>query len=241
MQGRSLRWMSRLVSSIVLLVACSSGPALVATALSAAEPEAPLPGKGWKPLWDGKSLKNWSISDFGGQGEITIADGKIVMQQGAELTGIHWSGDPLPLVNYEIALEAQRIDGSDFFCGIVFPVKKAFCSFVVGGWGGGVVGLSSVDGLYASENDTASFHTFKDETWYRIRLRVGSDFIQAWIDNKPVVDLNLTNRAVSLHPALSVARPLGISCFSTVAALRNIQWRELPADEQKYAPILERK
>ncbi len=190
----------------------------------------------WRPLLDGKTLKNWSSIDFGGQGEVAVNDGAVTLQQGSELTGIQWKGEPLPKLNYEISLEAKRIDGSDFFCGMVFPVKDEFCSFVVGGWGGGVVGLSSVDGVYAAENDTASFHTFKDDQWYRIRLRVGSNFIHAWIDDKPVVNLDLTNRKVSLHPAMFLAKPLGISCFSTVAAVRDVKIRELTEAERVAKP-----
>lgn len=198
----------------------------------------PAPAGEVKPtvMFDGKSLKNWAVTDFGGQGEVRVQDGAIILEQGSEITGIHWTGKPLPKFNYELSLEAKRIDGSDFFCGIVFPQREKHCSFVVGGWGGGVVGLSSVDGLYASENDTASFHTFKDDTWYKIRLRVGEQFIQAWIDKHQVVDLDLTNRELSLHPAMLLAKPLGISCFATVAGLRNIQIRELTPEERVYRP-----
>lgn len=191
----------------------------------------------FRSLFDGKTLKNWAITGFGGEGEVTVADGAIIMQQGAELTGVHWDGAALPKTNYEIELEAQRIDGSDFFCGIVFPAKDEYCSFVVGGWGGGVVGLSSVDGLYATENDTASFQSFEAKKWYRIRLRVGDSFVQAWIDNKPVVDLVLTNRKLSVHPAVALSKPLGISCFSTVSGVRNIRFRELAENERQHKPL----
>ena len=200
---------------------------------SKAEPAA---AEKFRPLFDGKSLKNWTVTDFGGQGEVEVKDGALILQQGSEITGISWTGEPLPNINYEISLEAQRIDGSDFFCGIVFPVKEKFCSFVVGGWGGGVVGLSSIDNLYATENETASFHTFKDKTWYKIRLRVAEKYIQAWIDDKMVIDLDMKGHEVSLHPAMLLAKPLGISCFSTVAAVRNIQFRGLKADELVHTP-----
>lgn len=191
----------------------------------------------WRELFDGKTLKNWALTGFGGEGEVAVAEGALIMQQGAELTGVHWDGPALPKVNYELELEAQRIDGSDFFCGIVFPAKEEYCSFVVGGWGGGVVGLSSVDGLYATENETASYQNFEAKKWYRIRLRVGENFIQAWIDNKPVVDLVLTNRKLSVHPAVALSKPLGISCFSTVAGIRNIRFRELKETERKHQAI----
>ncbi|MDZ4688671.1 MAG: DUF1080 domain-containing protein [Planctomycetaceae bacterium] len=191
----------------------------------------------WRPLWDGKSLKNWAITDYGGQGDVEVNDGVLVMQQGSEITGIHWTGEKLPTSNYEISLEAQRIDGSDFFCGLVFPVKTKHCSFVVGGWGGGVVGLSAIDGLYAADNDTATYHTFKPKQWYRIRLRVADDFLCAWIDDEEVVNVDLKGREVSLHPAVELAKPLGISCFSTVAGLKDIKIRDLVDAERKTKPV----
>jgi len=205
---------------------------LWASSASAADPAEAK----WRPLWDGRTLKNWTVTDFGGQGEVEVKDGAILMQQGSELTGIHWSGEKLPTSNYEISLEAQRIDGSDFFCGLVFPVKTKHCSFVVGGWGGGVVGLSALDGLYAADNDTATYHTFKAKQWYRIRLRVADDFIVAWIDDEQVVNVDLKGREVSLHPAVELAKPLGVACFSTVAGLKDIKVRELTDAERKTKP-----
>lgn len=186
----------------------------------------------WKSLFDGKELKDWAAAEFGGEGEVSVEkDGEIVMQRGSDISGVRWKGKPLPKKNYEITFESRRIDGSDFFCGLVFPVGDSYCSFVVGGWGGGVVGLSSVDGLYAADNDTATHDVFKEKQWYKIRLRVGEKFVRAWIDDKSVVDLDLTNRKVSLHPAVDPAKPLGIACYATVAGLRNIYFRELTAEE----------
>lgn len=62
----------------------------------------------------------------------------------------------MPVMNYELSLEAMRVDGSDFFCGLTFPVGSNFCSFIVGGWGGGVVGLSSLNSEDASQNETTN-------------------------------------------------------------------------------------
>jgi len=71
------------------------------------------------------------------------------------LTGITWTGE-FPKSGYEIRFEAARLEGNDFFAGITFPVKDSFCSWINGGWGGTVVGLSSLDGDDASENDTST-------------------------------------------------------------------------------------
>ena len=94
---------------------------------------------------------------FGGEGKVYVKDGAIVMEMGSMMTGITWTGEVLRN-NYELELEGMRLDGSDFFCTTTFPVGKDPCSLVVGGWGGGVVGLSSVDYYDASENATTKTH-----------------------------------------------------------------------------------
>jgi hypothetical protein len=112
-----------------------------------------------KELFNGKDLKGWKVTDFGGQGETEVKDGKIITLMGASLSGVQYTNS-VPTNNYAISLEAMKVDGSDFFLGLTFPVKDTHCSLIVGGWGGGVVGLSSVDSMDASENETTKFVTF---------------------------------------------------------------------------------
>ena len=87
------------------------------------------------------------------------------------VSGVTWT-KPFPKSNYEFRLEAMRVQGSDFFAGITFPVGGAHCSWINGGWGGMVVGLSSLDDMDASENDTGVSRIFESGRWYRLRLRV---------------------------------------------------------------------
>ena len=89
----------------------------------------------WKPLFDGKTLKNWRITQFGGQGNVVVGDGAIEMGMGSPLTGITYT-EKMPKCNYEVLIEAQRIDGIDFFSTVTFPANDSFCSLVVGGWAG---------------------------------------------------------------------------------------------------------
>lgn len=191
----------------------------------------------WKPLFDGKSLKNWKSSQFGGEGEVAVKEGAIVMQQGSEMTGIVWDGDAaaLPKMNYEISLQAQRIDGGDFFCGLTFPVKDDPCSLIIGGWGGGVVGISSLDGQDAANNETARYESFDKGRWYKIRLRVSENGLMGWIDDKQVVGVETKGRKISIRPEVELSRPLGISCYSTIAGLKEIQIRELTNEEARAA------
>jgi hypothetical protein len=132
-----------------------------------------------------------------------------------------------PVTNYEIRLEAKRVDGIDFFCGLTFPVEKSHCSLIVGGWAGAVVGLSSIDDRDASENDTTKYINFQDRRWYPIRVRVTRDRIQAWIDDKPVVNQDIRNRKVSTRAEVDLSKPLGIAAWQTRAAVRKIEFRRL--------------
>lgn len=178
--------------------------------------------EGWKTLFDGESLDGWKITNFGTQGPVQVSGGNIVLGMGDGCTGITWDGD-FPKMNYEVSLEAKKISGNDFFCGMTFPVDSTFCSFIVGGWGGPVMGLSSIDGLDASENETRSMKKFEHDTWYRIRLRVTPGKIEAWIDNEQVVDFATEGRRLSIRPEVNLSKPFGICSWITTAALRNIQ------------------
>lgn len=181
----------------------------------------------WKPLFDGKTLTNWKSTEFGGEGKVAVKDGTIVLDMGSNMTGITWTGGELPHTNYEVELEAMRLSGSDFFCGFTFPVGDSHCSFIVGGWGGTMVGLSSLDDADASENETSTLINFESNRWYRIRVRVEPDRIRTWIDDKPVVDADIKGRKVSIRWEVDESRPLGIATWLTSAALRNIRLRAL--------------
>jgi hypothetical protein len=158
---------------------------------------------------------------------VKVDDGRLVLGTGL-MTGVTWTNAAdLPRINYEIALDAMRVDGSDFFCALTFPVKEDPCSFIVGGWGGGVVGLSSLDGQDASNNDTTRYMNFDNGKWYALRLRVTETNIQCWIDADKVVDAETKDRRISIRSEVEDSRPLGIASWSTTAALRNIRLRRL--------------
>jgi Domain of Unknown Function (DUF1080) len=186
----------------------------------------------WTPLFDGKTLKGWKISKFGGEGPVTVEDGRIVLGFGSDLTGIH-TERKLPKINYEVEVEAMRVDGSDFFCGLTFPVKDDPCSLIIGGWGGGVCGLSSLDGQDASENETTTYREFKKGEWCKVRLRVTDKKIQAWLDGKEIVDVETTGRRIGIRYEVEPSRPFGFAAWQTTAALRNIRIRELSREELK--------
>ena len=177
-------------------------------------------------LFDGKTLTGWKEADFAGTGPVQVTDGRIVLGMGA-MTGVTWSNIALlPRMNYEVQCEAMRVEGSDFFCGLTFMVGTNPCSLIVGGWGGGLVGLSSLDGDDASSNETTKHMSFDNGKWYAIRLRVTPNKIQAWINNEKVVDVDTTDRRISVRYEVEPSIPLGFSTWSTTGALRNIRLKK---------------
>ena len=182
----------------------------------------------WTPLFDGKTLTNWDVTDFGGHGEVSVASGQINIGMGAELSGITWTNGTLPKTDYEISLQTMKVDGGDFFCGLTFPVADSSCSLIIGGWGGGVVGLSSLDDNDASENETTRSLAFKTGQWYEVRLRVTPAKIEAWLDKEKIIDVSIVGRKVSLRPgSIYLSEPLGIATYETSAAIRDFKLRPI--------------
>ena len=182
-------------------------------------------------LFDRQSLRGWRIVtpfDFLNHGKVSVNQGTIVLDAGQPATGISWTGE-LPRTNYELELDAQRVAGDDFFCGLTFPVGPHYCTLILGGWGGGVTGLSNLDGNSAVENETTSFVEFENGRWYHVRLRVTPDKVQAWIDKDQIVDVETRGRKLSIWWEQEPVRPLGIANWYTKTALRNLSLQRLPA------------
>jgi hypothetical protein len=175
-------------------------------------------------IFDGKSLNGWEITNFGPQGPVYVSGGEIILGMGDGCTGITWKGD-FPLTNYEVSLDAMRVDGNDFFCGMTFPVGQDPCTLIIGGWGGTTVGLSCIDGLDAAENSTTGLMSFDKKRWYHIWLSVTDTGIKAMVDSIKVVDFKTGHNRLSVRPEVELSRPFGIASWNTTAALRNIRVR----------------
>jgi hypothetical protein len=183
----------------------------------------------WQPLFDGKTLDGWKVTEFGTGGDIVVEDGHILIGYGDGCTGLTWAKD-FPKVDYEVLIEAQRYDGTDFFCGLTFPVQESPCSLIVGGWGGALVGLSSIDGEDAAHNNTK-----------QVRLRVTKSHIAAWIDDKRVILQETAGHKFTIRPEVHKSLPFGICTWCTTAAVRKAQFRPLTAEEAlpEKAPVVE--
>jgi hypothetical protein len=182
-------------------------------------------------LFDGKSLDGWKKTDFVNSGDVKVEDGSIVMSAGREMTGITSTRKDLPKQDYELIYEARRLNGDDFFAAATFPVGESYLTLVNGGWGGHITGLSSLDGMDASQNETGQSVKFENKRWYKFRVRVTSKMIRCWIDVKEIVAANYEDRRVSTRLETRPSQPLGFATWYTAGAVRNIEIRMLTSEE----------
>lgn len=209
---------------LLTLIHCTGNRAKEKVPASPVEAESPLPDSTY--LFNGKNLDGWEITNFGPQGPVYVSGNAIILGMGEGCTGITWNKD-FPELNYRVTLEAKRVSGNDFFCGMTFPVGKDPCSLIIGGWGGTVVGLSSIDGKDASENETTKLMKFETDRWYRICLIVSKDTIKALIDDETAVNFAKGNKMLSIRPEVELSKPFGIASWYTTAALRKIRVERL--------------
>jgi hypothetical protein len=200
-----------------LLVSCSAPAAIPATA----EPA-------WIELFDGQTLQGWQVTQFGGEGEVRVHDAAMQLGMGSPLTGIHLTAPP-PTGEYELEVIAARIDGTDFFCGLTFPVGTDHLTLILGGWGGSVCGLSNLDGSDAARNATRTLKGFQAGQDYTATVRVTASDIQVLLDGQPFLSHKLNQTTLSLRPEVMLCRPLGIASFDTIARIKSVRWRPLLA------------
>jgi hypothetical protein len=177
-------------------------------------------------IFDGTTLSNWIVPSFGTEGQVTVKDSCIILGTGDGCTGVTYTA-PFPIMNYAVSVDAMRVDGSDFFCGMTFPVNESPCTLIIGGWGGSIIGLSSIDGQDASDNQTSTYETFENQRWYHIELRVTPDAIQAYIDGKRYIDFETTDHKLTIRREVTLSKPFGFTSWKTTASLRNICVRRL--------------
>ncbi|RMF38035.1 MAG: DUF1080 domain-containing protein [Planctomycetota bacterium] len=184
--------------------------------------------EGWRPLLPKEGLDGWEITDFGTEGKVYRDGDLLIIEMGDPLNGITYKGKDFPTNNFEIYVEANRLDGNDFFCGLTFPVGKEFCSFIAGGWGGSLVGLSSVDGFDASENATTTAEDFENNKWYRFKVRVDDEYIRAWINDEEFFRQERDGHEFSTRIEVYASQPLGYAAYMSKVAVRNFKWRPIP-------------
>ncbi|MBK5291027.1 MAG: DUF1080 domain-containing protein [Acidobacteriia bacterium] len=186
----------------------------------------------WKSLFDGKTLGDWKETQFTASPAVRIENGAIVLTAGNPLTGVTWS-KAFPESGYELRFEGVRLLGGDFFASVTFPAGGNFATWVLGGWGGDIVGISSIDGWDASDNETRTYFNFETARWYTFRLQVTGDRIMAWIDGQRIVNVEIRGRAISLrHGDIKLSAPLGFASYNTTGGIRKIEYRPIAAKQQ---------
>jgi len=190
--------------------------------------------KDWKPLFNGKDLDGWKVTNFGGEGDVKVEgrdNEEVTIYEGVDLSGITTTRKDLLTTNYEVEFEAQRASGTDFFVGYTFPVGEDACSLILGGWGGGVCGISSLDLMDASENETTDYREFIQGKWYKVRVRVTDKRIQAWLGESTLADVERELHDIDVRFEMEASKPMGFATYQTVGKIRNARIRKLTAKE----------
>ena len=209
----------------------TAAPSQAVTAEEKIEKKKPAPAQAsaWKPL-----EQNWKTCRFGGEGEVVLTETKpkegqtftskklITLEFGDPLTGVYWDGE-FPTQNFEVALQARRTDGFDFFLGLTFPIDQAAVTLVLGGWGGGITGISSIDDRDASENETTMFQRYEDNQWYTVRARVDPFGITCWVDDDKVVEVDRGDHKFGTRVEMDLCEPLGLAAFQSVSEYRDVR------------------
>lgn len=210
------------LTALTLVAACAGTPE---PSVVSATRDGLHPGP-WTDLFDGQGLGTLVSISFGGEGEVRVEDGALILPFGSPLTGVTYPG-AFPTRDYELECRAARLSGSDFFCGLTFPVQDQHATLVLGGWGGTLTGLSCVDGEDASNNSTRRFVHFETGRDYLIRIRVGGGRLRCFLEDELIVDLVLDDHEFSLRPEVQLTRPLGLSTFLTTGRVSALRYRRL--------------
>lgn len=205
-------------------------------------PAPPKPDDGWLSLFNGKDLSGWEETDYAGRGNVKVQNGELHIENGLVITGVTYTNKTvLPKTNYEIEYEAKKLNGTDFFGLLTFPVGDAHASLVTGGWGGAVTGISSINSMDASENNTTVYLKFNKDHWYKFRLRVTPDNLSVWMTPKEhLIPLNATVASVVKSYQEDAAKAgQTLTAEQAEAALRAINPKldeNIPARDTIYFP-----
>jgi hypothetical protein len=220
-----------------LLASCDQ-PKSVGPAPAAPAPAAPAVTEA--PWISGDTLGDWQPLDLPSQAKVNVENGELHLGRGDGVSGVKYIGKrPIPVVDYELTWEGKKVDGVDFFAAVTFPVRdlSTCATFINGGWGGGVTGISCIDDLAANENNTTALVTYEDGKWYRFRLQVSAEMMTAYVDDKQVLKTLIKDKKISLRSGdIEACAPFGFASYMTKGAVRNIQFRKLAPGELKPDP-----
>ena len=183
-------------------------------------------------LFDGKTLDGWKKTDFFHAGEVKVEDGRIVLAAG-ELDDRHHHHAPGPAhdgLRADLRGDAARA-GTTSSPRRPSPWASRTSRWSTAAGAATSTGLSSLDGMDASENETTRSIKYEDRTWYRFRVRVTGEVIRCWVGDKEVIAVNHKEKHVGTRVETGANEPLGFATWKTAGALRNIEVRALTPDE----------
>ncbi len=210
---------------------------LISVAVMSCKPVAPsAPLRSWEML-AGAQAAMWRSAEIPNSGKVEVRDGEAVLEEGGPISGLRFTGwidGAFPVRDYEIAFDAMRVEGEDFFAAVTFPVRsiETCCTLIVGGWGGGLVGISSIDGQDAADNMTRSEQRFENGKWYHIRLEVRDELLRCWIDERIVFNTSIKARAIGMRAGyIENCLPFGLATYGSKGRVRALVVRELAAEK----------
>jgi len=179
-----------------------------------------------RALFNGKDLSGWKLADIWGNGKVEVlSNGVVSCDIGKPLSGIVYT-NPFPTMSYEVKLEALRKEGSDFFVALTLPVESNACTVVIGGWGGGLCGISSIDYMDASENPHSSGVALTNNVWYTLRVRVTPGLLEVALNdtlyNAKVPFEKSSSFSLRAGSDIDKTLPFGLATFETHALWRNL-------------------
>jgi len=184
-----------------------------------------------RALFNGKDLSGWKLADIWGNGKVEVlSNGVVSCDIGKPLSGIAYT-NPFPTMSYEVKVEAMRKAGSDFLIALTLPVESNACTVVIGGWGGGLCGISSIDFMDAAENSYSSGVALTNNIWYTLRVRVTPGLLEVALNDTlytAKVPFEKSSR-FSLRSGSDIDKtlPFGLATFETHALWRNLTVSEV--------------
>ncbi len=164
-------------------------------------------GREWKPLFDGKSLEGWTAK---GRWYITER----------EIAGEPWGGSlvypDLTLGgSYAFQYRAKKVAGPDGFI-VLFICDGKPLVWVAGGWNNS---RSEIAGYPETRSDLC----VERFLWYKLEVRVGTEWVEGMMEDKVLWKLS---RTAVTHPSpeLGFQKGLGIGVWSTLAKFKELRF-----------------
>ena len=157
-----------------------------------------------------------------------VENGQIILEAGKDLTGITWTGEKPPDRNYELDAAGQARRGRGLFCRGHLPCRRLVLladSRWVGRHGRRAVEHQRYGRV--GERDVAVNRVRRRAAGTTIRLRVTAEKIEAWLDERRIVDVALKGNQIDTRIEMILSQPIGMASWRTKAALRDIRLRRL--------------